>query len=321
MNNLTVVKFSALRDFLAVVERGSVHAAARHQGGAQPTVSRNIRELERRLGVVLFERSAKGAQLTPLGKVFYSRARAAQGELLRAEEELAQLRGETHGNVTMALSTVAQFALLPDAIGPFRRKYPDVRLNIMDALFPRIDSDLRSGSIDCYIGPAPEDIGSEFRTETLFENTRVVVGRKGHPLSKAKSLRDLVDAEWASTTLTHRADAELAPLFEQYGLPTPRPVMQMHSALTTLVLIAKTDLLVLLPIQWVESQLWTDAVQTIPVKELLPAPPIRIVRRSALPLTPAAEYFCDMMRRGIRSGTSTPASRRRPITRSPSACC
>ena len=297
MDNLTLVKISALRDFLAVVERGSVHAAARHQGGAQPTVSRNIRELERRLGVVLFERSAKGTQLTPMGKVFYARAKSAQSELLRAQEELAQLRGETHGHVTLALSTVAQISLLPDALEPFRDRYPGVRLNVIDALFPRVEGELRNGTIDCYIGPVPDDVGPDFRVEKLFDNTRVVVGRKGHPLGKAKSLRELVDAEWATTTVTPKADDELAPLFTHYGLRTPRSVMQLHSALTTLVLIGKTDLLVLLPVQWVHSRLWSDELETIPVKEVLPAPAINIVRRSALPLTPAAEYFCDMIRR------------------------
>ncbi|MEC9363599.1 MAG: LysR family transcriptional regulator [Pseudomonadota bacterium] len=314
MNNLTVVKFSALRDFLAVVERGSVHAAARHQGGAQPTVSRNIRELERRLGVVLFERSAKGTQLTAMGKVFYARAKAAQAELVRAQEELDQLRGQTHGNVTVGLSTVAQFALLPDAVGPFREKYPGVRLNVLDALFPRIESDLRNGTIDCYVGPVPETLGPDFRVEKLFENTRVIVARKGHPLARARSLRELVKAEWATTPLTPKADAELAPVFEHYKLPTPRSAMQLHSPLTTLVMIAKTDLLVLLPIQWVGSQLWTDDVQTIPVKEVLPGPAIGIISRSALPLTPAAEYFTDMIRRVAGPlGKSTKSSGSRAI--------
>lgn len=145
--------------------------------------------------------------------------------------------------------------------------------------------------------PVLETIGPDFRVEKLFENTRVIVARKGHPLSKARSLRELVKAEWATTTLMPKADAELAPLFEHYKLPTPRSVMQLQSPLTTLVMIARTDILVLLPIQWVGCQLWTDDVQTIPIREVLPAPAIGIVRRSSLPLTPAAEYFTDMIRR------------------------
>ena len=57
------------------------------------------------------------------------------------------------------------------------------------------------------------------------------------------------------------------------------------------------DLLMLLPPQWAGTPPFSDALQRIDVAEALSAPPICIVYRSGLPLTPAAEYFCDMMRR------------------------
>ena len=53
------MKFSALRDFLAVAERGGLRAAARHLGQAQPVITCSIQELEKELGVALFVRSAK----------------------------------------------------------------------------------------------------------------------------------------------------------------------------------------------------------------------------------------------------------------------
>lgn len=297
MDHKAPLKLSALKDFLLVAERGSLRAAARHQGGTQPTISRNIRDLERRLDVVLFERSVNGAQLTPLGSAFYTRIKSVQAELQRAEEELDQLRGKAHGHITVALSSVPQIALLPDAIGPFRKEYPGVRLDVIDGLFPKIEGELRNGAIDCYIGPCPRDISSEFRVEKLFDNTRVVVGRKDHPLARATSLAELAGAEWASTMVTAKAEDELGPLFARHGMKPPRPVMEVRTALTTLLLISKTDLLILLPVQWIHSPLWSDAVQAIPIKEKLSAPPISIAHRSALPLTPAAEYFCEMIRR------------------------
>ena len=61
--------------------------------------------------------------------------------------------------------------------------------------------------------------------------------------------------------------------------------------------MAYTDLLMMLPVQWIQFPLWRDVLQQIMVKEALPAPMICIVRRAGLPLTPAAEYFVDMVRR------------------------
>ena len=133
--------------------------------------------------------------------------------------------------------------------------------------------------------------------EKLFDNTRMVFGRKGHPLAKARSLRDLVDAQWVSTSITRHADEELAPMFEQHGLPTPRIAMQAHTALTTIVSVAYSDLLAVLPIQWTQFAVTRDALQVINVNESILAPPICLAWRAGLPLTPAAEHLCDMFRR------------------------
>ncbi len=293
------MKFSALRDFLAVAERGSLRAAARQVSGSQPAMSRSIQELERELGVVLFERSPTGVQLTPMGSVFLRRASTVRNELRLAQEELDQLRGETHGRLTVALSSVPHIALLPNALRPFRVRYPHVTMDIIDAVYPTIEMDLKESRVDCYIGPAPGDVASELVTEKLFDNTRQIVGRKGHPLAQARSLRDLVDAEWITTSITHIAEEELGPLFADNGLPAPKLVMQGHSTLTFLVALVYSDLLMMLPMQWTQSPLLRDLVQPIQVREKLPAPPICLVRRGGLPLTPAAEYFCDMMRRAV----------------------
>lgn len=293
------MKFSALRDFLAVAERGSLRAAARQLGSAQPAISRSIQELERELGVVLFERRPTGVSLTPMGTVFLRRASAVRNELRLAQEELDQLRGETHGRLTVALSSVPHMALLPNALRPFRVRYPNVTMDIIDAVYPTIELDLKESRVDCYFGPAPNEVAPELTAEKLFDNTRLIVGRKGHPLAQAGSLHDLVDAEWITTSITHIAEEELGPLFEQNGLPAPKLVLQAHSTLTFLVALAYSDLLMMLPAQWTQSPLLRHAVQPIHVRELLPAPPICLVRRNGLQLTPAAEYFCDMMRRAV----------------------
>ena len=293
------MKFSALRDFLAVAEHGSLRAASRHMGSAQPAISRSIQELEKELGVVLFERQPTGVRLTPMGQVFLRRASAVHNELRLAQEELDQLRGETHGRLTVALSSVPHIALLPNALRPFRTRYPKVMLQIIDAVYPTIESDLKDSRVDLYVGPAPSEVAPELLSEKLFDNTRIIVGRKGHPLAQARSLRDLIDAEWITTSITYRAEEELGPLFAQHGLPPPKLVMQLRSTLSFLVAVAYSDLLMMVPIQWTQSPLLRDAIQPIRVSELLPAPPICLVRRIGLPLTPAAEYFCDMMRRAV----------------------
>jgi LysR family transcriptional regulator of abg operon len=291
------MKLSHIRDIAAVAERGSLHAAARQLGIAQPAISRSIRQLEHELGVTLFERSARGVTLTPAGELFLRRARAAQNELRQAREEIAQMKGETSGQVSVALSTVSHIALLPRVIEPFRQRYGDIFMRITEGLFPTLESTLLDGDLDFYVGPLAETPSKKFLVEKLFDNTRVVFGRKGHALSGARSLVDLVDAQWITTTVTSVSEAELYPLFERHGLPRPKVAMQAPSALSMIVAAGNSDLLMMLPEQWLGSRLAEEMLEPLQLEEILPAAPICIVRRARLPLTPAAEYLADLLRR------------------------
>ncbi|MDM0065026.1 LysR substrate-binding domain-containing protein [Variovorax sp. J31P207] len=291
------MKLHHLRDLLAVADHGSLRAAAREIGIAQPAMTRSIQELERELGVALFERRSRGIVPTAIGEAFIRRARSVDNELLRARDEVAQLRGLTHGSVRVALSMVPHMALLPEVLRPFRQRFPDVRLDVLDAVFPTVAAEVQDGTIDCYVGPPPEQVPEGLLVEKLFDNTRVIVGRRGHPLGRARSLSELVAAEWLTTSITAQAEHELGPLFAQHGLPPPTLVMQAHSALTLIVTLLYSDLLAMLPSQWMSFPLTRDVLQAFDISEPLAAPPICIIQRAGLPLTPAAEHLCDLLRR------------------------
>ena len=95
------MKLHHLRNVVAVVERGSLRAGAKHLGLAQPAVSRSIKELEQELGLVLFERNKFGMTLTRAGEVFVRRARGIQAEFARTLEEMEHLKGEDRGMITV----------------------------------------------------------------------------------------------------------------------------------------------------------------------------------------------------------------------------
>jgi len=295
------MKLTTLRDFIAVAERGGIRTAARQLSVPQPALSRSIRELEKELEIALFERHSKGVRLTPVGEIFLRRAKAIYHELGRAQDEIAQLRGSTHGRVTLCMSTAPHLGIFTEVFEKYRAKYRDVHLEIIDSVYPLIEPSLLDGTIDIYIGPIPPRLPGELQAEKLFDNTRIIVGRRNHPLAKAKSLHDLVDAQWITTSITYKAEEELGPLFEKHGLSPPYLALRAQSALTFLTALTYSDLLMMVPIQWIQSPLLRDAVQEIKVVEALPAPSIFMVQRAGLPLTPAAEYFCTLIRRAAAS--------------------
>ena len=293
------MKLNHIRDVLAVAELGSLRAAGRHVGVAQPAITRSIREIEHELGAALFERHSKGVRLTEIGEAFVRRALLVESELRRAREEIEQIKGRSTGQVSVALSIASSIALLPAAVAAFYRRYPDVLLKISETLFQPVEQEVADGRIDVYIGALELPISSpRLSVEKLFDNRRVVVARKGHALLGAKSLQELSSARWVRPALSDRSlEADFDAWFRQLGLPQPKVVMHTRSALLTVLAIASSDLLTVVPRQWMESPALADHLDVVRSIEPMAAAPICLVKQKGVPLTPIAEFFCDVMRR------------------------
>ena len=294
------MKLDQLQHLIAIVEQGSLRAAAKRLDVPQPALTRSIRSLEKELGVDLFARQTTGMSLTAEGRRFQVRASAIVNEARRAKEEIQLVRGDYEGTVSAALSIMPHVGMLPSTLPVFNRTYPKVRLRISENLLPAVESALREGSVDFYLGAAPHQSPSAGLTmQHLCDNTRVVVGRKNHPLLKATHLKELAQADWATTAIDYNAEEDLARLFGNYQLPAPRVMFQARSAMSVLVALAQTDLLAMLPVQWIHNPMTRDLLQAFTLEEKIPAPSIVLVRRVDLPLTPPAEFFCDVLLRNL----------------------
>jgi LysR family transcriptional regulator of abg operon len=292
------LKLTHIRNVIAVVERGSLRGGARQLGIAQPAMSRSIRELEQELGTELFERSTTGLTATPAGELFLQRARAIQAEVDRTYDEIIQFTGGTLGSLTVGFSTASHLAILSRILEPFRQRFPDVRVKVIEGLFPELEHDIRDGLIDLYFGPVLSDKSdSSLIVDKLFDNRRTIVARPDHPLIDATSLTELVGTSWITTPVMVEAEGEVNTMFEVAGLPHPKIAFQAGSGLSILMIISSSDLLAPVPYQWVEFGARTGLLGQIKVKELSYAPAICSVRRAGLPLTPAAEHFNDLAMR------------------------
>jgi LysR family transcriptional regulator, regulator of abg operon len=292
------MKLDQLKHLVAIVDHGSLRSAARRLDVPQPALTRSIRALEKELGGALFLRETTGMVLTAMGRRFHVRASNIVNEARRAQDEIAQHRGDDRGTVVAALSIMPHVGMLPFALKPFRQRYPAVKLQVIEGLFPDAEGPLRQGHVDFYLGAAPRAaLAPGLAMQHLFENRRTIVCRKGHPLGSARSLKALQNADWAITGVDYDVEADIAKLFESHGLPPPRVVLQASSAMSIMVSLAHSDLLAMLPVQWGDFPLTRDALQTIKVREVLPAPSIVLVQRPDYPLTPAAEYLTDVLQR------------------------
>jgi DNA-binding transcriptional LysR family regulator len=291
------MKINHLRNILAIAEQGSLRAAARQLDLAQPALSRSVQELEHELGTQLFERHARGMILTPVGLAFVVRAKNIMTEVRKAREEAEQLAGGTGGSVTIAMSIVAHLSIAPKILRTFLKRYPNSQLHIIEGLYTTVESRLKDGGIDFYVGPEPEQLPHELTSEKIFDVERTIFCRRGHPLAGAKSLKELNGADWMTTSITYNAEAELAELFGRHSLPLPRLVIRSQSALTFMISLSYSECLALLPVQWGSFPYTAGQLTSIDIADLPAAPPIVAIRRAGMPLTPAAEYLLDLVRR------------------------
>ncbi|CAM5281008.1 DNA-binding transcriptional LysR family regulator [Aquamicrobium terrae] len=126
------MKLTHLRFFLNVAEERHFGRAAERIGMTQPPLSLGIRALERELGVVLFTRNKRRVELTPVGRQLVDHARA----IVESTEQLPALArrmaaGEA-GSLKLGFVSTADYSLLPDLVGDYRRAYPDVQVGLRE---------------------------------------------------------------------------------------------------------------------------------------------------------------------------------------------
>lgn len=117
--------------FLRVAETRSFTRAAQELGITAPSLSETIRNLEKRLGVRLFNRTTRSVGLTEAGQLYLERVRPAVADILTAGEALKDLRDRPSGTLRLNLPWIAGPLLMDAILAPFIAAFPDVRLDIV----------------------------------------------------------------------------------------------------------------------------------------------------------------------------------------------
>lgn len=143
--------------FLAVVEEGSITRAAQRLHVAQPSLSQQVRALERHLGGALIERLPRSIRLTPLGRQFEPHAR----DVVLAAERAAKVAHAVHttqaGELEVATVQSIAAGLLPSSIARWRRAHPGVTMRLHEFGHRAVlEERVRSGLADLAIGPRPQ---------------------------------------------------------------------------------------------------------------------------------------------------------------------
>ena len=135
-----------IRQVMAVADRGSIRQAAEVLGLTQPGLSKNLRLIEDRLGVVLFERSTAGVKLTQAGHLLVERGRQVLLDLAAIERDIDETTRGHSGQVTVGLGTVVAVELATDLLAETHRLHPGIALDLVVEDTGSLLERLRSGT-------------------------------------------------------------------------------------------------------------------------------------------------------------------------------
>ncbi|WP_201574744.1 LysR family transcriptional regulator [Psychrobacter sp. H8-1] len=259
-----------LNAFIAIAELQSFSAAAKMTGLSQPSLSRQLKQLETEMGVVLVDRYHRPLQLTEAGQFFYDKVSTVLTELNNITSMTQRLSApSTALNIGFVPSVL--YGYLPEIIATLKRQNPDIAVNLKDiSSYQQIEA-LKSGEIDIGFGRfAHQDAWVQ---QILLRHERYLVALpKAHPLADNQEQRliDLADnrlilyhqTHLPVPTMTNATTKSYSPddtpptnkpvtepllyLFAQYGI-TPLMTTEVSDLQVALGLVAAGEGITLVP--------------------------------------------------------------------------
>ncbi|BBP77872.1 LysR family transcriptional regulator [Pseudomonas gingeri NCPPB 3146 = LMG 5327] len=169
--------------FLAVAEEQNFGRAAKRLGMSQPPLSEQIQVLEQALKVTLFERSRRGAKLTPVGAAILPAVRKFAEQLERLELAVEEAVAGQSGMLTIGAISTAMFDVLPGLIEQLKSRYPHLTVSVREIDSVEALPALESGDIDLAFARLDGDLGASIQSLPLTEDRLVVALPGDHPLA------------------------------------------------------------------------------------------------------------------------------------------
>jgi DNA-binding transcriptional LysR family regulator len=175
-----------LKVFEAAARHGSFTRAAEELFLTQPTVSMQIKQLTKSVGLPLFEQVGKRLYLTEAGRELFATCRQIFETIAQFEMKVADLKGLKQGQLRLAVITTAKY-FIPRLLGPFCQRYPGIDISLQVTNHEKIIERMMGNLDDLYImSQVPEHL--DVNCEPFLDNPLVVFAPVNHRLAKEKNI-------------------------------------------------------------------------------------------------------------------------------------
>lgn len=175
-----------LKVFEATARHGSFTKAAEEMYITQPTVSSQVKQLTKAIGLPLFEQIGKRLYLTEAGKELLDTCQDIFSRLDNFEMTAADLKGTKQGSLRIGAITTTKY-FVPRLLGAFCDKYPGIDIALQVTNHKKLHERMLNNEDDLYILSQPHD-DVDLHIEPFLENPLVVVARRDHPLAQEHNI-------------------------------------------------------------------------------------------------------------------------------------
>jgi len=231
-----------LRYFMAVGEEQHFGRAANRLHVVQPALSRQVRDLERELGFLLFDRLPRGVRLSAAGTLFLNDVRRILQDVDEAKRRAERMALGQAGTLRIGIATaVSWHGLVVNAFREFRRRHPEVELVVHHLVSVQQVEAVVSDRLDAGLVAAVTPWHKELEHRQFALDRMVLAVPKGHPLTKRERirLRDLRDTSfvWFHRWVNPSFHEQMMQACARGGLSAPRIVQEATDRDTVLGLV------------------------------------------------------------------------------------
>lgn len=300
-----------LERFLAVVDNGTIVAAARRLGMTQQALSASLAGLEQTLEVRLFDRGPGGkTRLTPYGDALVTHARSQLAADRRARQELLSLKLAESGVVTIGIGETFAGDIVAAAVTELHAERPALRINLIEGYSESLLARLYDGEFD-FVAAAVGGLGLApgYAAEAIYAASDVVACRAEHPLMQVRdlTLEHLAAHTWVVPYSRPSDVAAITETFVAAGLEPPRRFIGSDAFRIGMKLMAANDFLLMTSPALVTSRLATETygVRVLPIDRPTVRRNASLIMSDERPMTPAATALLDAIRVAARAFADT----------------
>lgn len=210
------MEIRAMRYFVEVVQAGTFSAASARLHVAQPAISRQVQSLEQEFGQPLLLRSPQGPKLTPVGRIFYERARALVESFDELAADIRAVGSDNERRVRIGVPPTCAADQGVDLWTTISARMPNRRVEIIEGLSRFLPELLRRGDVDVVLSlHCSTDLDIEYR---LVEREEMVLLMPlGHPLARVETTISLADIAQVPLILSAGFETVLRDFAQQFG--------------------------------------------------------------------------------------------------------